>query len=123
MLIRRFLLRWLINFLGLWTAATLLSGISYGDQVRVLIIAALVFSIVNAVIRPLVVVLALPAILLTLGLFTFVVNALMLYLVTVFYPQFQVSGFGQALLAVIIIWVVNYLLTDVMEGGRREASV
>lgn len=123
MLIRKFILRWLLNFLGLWTAASLLSGIQYNDQVRVLIIAALVFSIVNAFIRPLVILLALPAIVLTLGLFTFVVNAFMIYLVTVFYHPFQVASFGQALLAAIIVWFVNYLLTDVLEGSRHAKSV
>ena len=107
--------RWLINFLGLWTAASLLTGISYGNRTSVLIVAALIFSIVNALVRPLIIVLALPAILLTLGFFTLVVNAFMLYLVTLLYPAFRVDTFWQALLAVAIVWVVNYLLTDVME--------
>lgn len=114
-MIRTFLLRWLINFLGLWTATTLLTGISYGNQMRVLIVAALIFSIVNALIRPLIIVLALPAILLTLGVFTLVINAFMLYLVTLLYPAFHVTSFWQAILGVMIVWVVNYLLTDVME--------
>jgi putative membrane protein len=114
-MIRRFLLRWLINFLGLWAAASLLTGITYGNQTRVLIAAALIFSVVNALIRPLIIVLALPAIVLTLGLFTLLINAFMLYLVTLIYPAFHVSSFLQAILGVMIVWVVNYLLTDVME--------
>lgn len=113
-----FLLRWLTNIIGLWAAASVLAGVSYGDRIGTLVWAALIFSIVNALIRPLVVVLALPAIVLTLGLFIFVVNAFMLYLVTVFYHQFQVSSFGQALLAVFIVWVVNYVLTTVTQGRR-----
>jgi putative membrane protein len=122
-MIRKLILRWFINFLGLWAAASLLSGINYGDQLWVLVWAALIFSIVNALLRPLIIVLALPAIVLTLGLFTFVVNAFMLYLVTVLYPAFQVNSFGQALLAVLIVWVVNYLFTNLIEGGKREAAV
>ncbi len=118
-MIRKFILRWLINFLGLWAAASLLGGVDYGDQVRVLIFASLIFSIVNAFIRPLVIVLALPAIVLTLGLFIFVVNALMLYLVTIFYPALQISSFWQAILAAVIIWAVNFLLTDVMENAKK----
>jgi len=114
-MIRSFVLRWLINFLGLWAAATLLTGISYGNQMSVLIVAALIFSIVNALIRPLIVVLALPAILITMGFFMLVINAFMLYLVTLLYPAFHVTSFWLALLAVAIVWVVNYLLTDVME--------
>ncbi len=122
-MIRRFILRWFINFLGLWAAANLLSGVDYGNHIAALVWASLIFSIVNALIRPLVIVLALPAIILTLGLFILVVNALMLYLVTVFYEPFQVSSFGQAILAVIIVWVVNYLFTYVLEGVRRESAV
>jgi putative membrane protein len=114
-MIKSFLLRWLVNFFGLWTAATLLTGISYQEHYRVLIWAALIFSIVNALIRPLVVLLTLPAIVLTLGLFTLIINTLMLYLVTFFYHRFQVHSFGSALMAVIIVWIVNYLLNDVIE--------
>src|SRR6266571_5364237 len=103
-MIRKFILRWLVNFLGLWAAAELMSGsINYNDKIRVLVIAALIFSLVNAIIRPLLVLLALPAIVLTLGLFTFVVNAFMLYLVTLVYPSFQLRSFWTALIAAIII--------------------
>jgi putative membrane protein len=123
MTIRRFLLRWFINFLGLWAAATLLTGVNYDGKILVLVWAALIFSMVNAMIRPLIIVLALPAIILTLGLFTLVINALMLYLVTLLYDQFHVASFGQALMAVVIVWVVNYLFTDVIEGGRSENAV
>lgn len=120
-MLRTFALRWLVNFLGLWAASELLTGISYGDKLGVLLVAALVFSLVNAVVRPLVVILSLPAIVLTLGLFTFVVNTFMLYLVTYFYPKFHIRSFGSALAAVIIIWVVNYLLTDILEPRRAKS--
>lgn len=114
-MIKSFLLRWLVNFLGLWMAATLLTGISYQNTFRVLILASLIFSVVNALIRPLIILLTLPAIVLTLGLFTFVINTLMLYLVTFFYHRFQVRSFWSGILAVIIIWIVNYLLNDLIE--------
>ncbi len=120
-MLRKFILRWLVNFLGLWAAAELMTGsIDYQDSMWVLIIAALIFSLVNAFIRPLVVILSLPAIVLTLGLFTFVVNAFMLYLVTVLYPSFAVRSFWTAVLAAIIIWVVNYLLTDLLESKHEK---
>jgi len=118
-MVRRFLLRWLINFLGLWVAASLLTGVTYDDRMSVLLIASCIFSVVNALIRPLIILLALPAIVLTLGIFTLVVNAFMLYLTTLIYPALHLSSFWQALLAVMIIWVVNYLLTDVMENTRE----
>lgn len=109
-LIKNFILRWLVNFLGLWAAATLLSGIDYSGRLRVLIWAALIFSIVNAVLRPLIVLLTLPAIVLTLGLFMLVINSFMLYMVTFLYPKFTITSVRSAIMAVIIIWGVNYLL-------------
>ncbi len=121
-MIRQFLMRWFINFVGLWVAAWLLSGINY-DNIYVLVWASLIFSVVNALIRPIAIVLSLPAIVLTLGLFTFVVNALMLYLVTVLYDPFQVASFWQAILAVLVVWIINYLFTSLIEGARREGTI
>jgi putative membrane protein len=121
-MIRKFSLRWLVNFLGLWAAAVLMSGsIDYGDKLRVLIIAAFVFSLVNAIIRPVIVILSLPAIVLTLGLFTFIVNAGMLYVVTLIYPSFHLRSFLTALIAAFIIWIVNYTLNDLLEPKREES--
>jgi putative membrane protein len=122
-MIRKFILRWLVNFLGLWAAAELMSGsVNYDDRLGVLVVAALIFSLVNAFIRPLILILSLPAIVLTLGLFTFVVNAFMLYLVTVLYPRFHLRSFWTAVIAAVIIWIVNYLLTDLLEP-RNEKSI
>jgi putative membrane protein len=122
-MIRVFILRWLVNFLGLWAAAELMTGsIDYNDRYQVLIIAALIFSLVNAIIRPIIILLSLPAIVLTLGLFTLVINAFMLFLVTKIYPAFHLRSFWTAILATIIIWVVNYLLFQLLEP-KREKSV
>jgi putative membrane protein len=121
-MLRKFALRVLVNFLGLWAAAELMTGsIGYNDKLTVLVIAALIFSIVNAVIRPLVILLSLPAIVLTLGLFTLVINALMLYLVTKIYPSFHLRSFWTAVIATVIIWVVNYLLTELLEPKRAKS--
>ncbi|HVQ44555.1 MAG TPA: phage holin family protein [Candidatus Saccharimonadia bacterium] len=120
-MLRKFALRVLVNFLGLWAAAELMSGsIDYNDKLRVLVVAALIFSIVNAVLRPLVVILSLPAIVLTLGLFTLVVNAFMLYLVTKIYPAFHLRSFWTAVVATVIIWIVNYLLTELLEPKHAQ---
>jgi putative membrane protein len=121
-MLRKFLLRVLVNFLGLWAAAELMTGsIAYNNRLGVLVIAALIFSLVNAIIRPLVVILSLPAIVLTLGLFTLVINAFMLYLVTKIYPSFQLRSFWTAVVATAIIWVVNYLLTELLEPKRAKS--
>jgi putative membrane protein len=120
-MIRVFTLRWLVNFLGLWAAAQLMTGsISYDDRLGVLVVAALIFSLVNAIIRPLVVLLSLPAIVLTLGLFTLVINAFMLWLVTLVYRSFQLRSFWTAVIATVIIWVVNYLLTELLEPKHAK---
>ncbi len=119
-MLKQFLLRWLANFVGLLIASNLVSGISYGDKVRYLVLAALIFSIVNALIRPLVIILSLPAIVLTLGLFTLVVNTLMLYLVTIFYHRFHIDSFWAGLLAVMIVWMANYLLNDLYKLRKTK---
>jgi putative membrane protein len=118
-MLRKFTLRWLVNFLGLWASAELMTGsIDYSSKWHVLAIAALIFSVVNAVIRPLVILLSLPAIVLTLGFFTLIINAFMLYLVTKIYPVFHLRSFWTAVVATVIIWIVNYLLTDLLEPKR-----
>ena len=101
-----------MNFLGLWVAAELFPAIQYGDKIRFLLLAALIFAVVNALIRPLLVILSLPAIMVTFGLFTLVVNTFMLYITSFFYPKFEVNSFAQAIGAVIIIWLVNFLMDD-----------
>lgn len=117
----RFLSRLIANTLGLWLAARLLSGVSYGDDLWVLLIAALIFSLVNMLIKPLLVILSLPAIIFSLGLFMLIINGFMLYLVTLIYPQFTVDSFGAALLTVIIVWLVNYLVSMLSDRGEQHA--
>jgi putative membrane protein len=76
----KFLLRWLINALGLYIAGRMVHGINLGDNVGVVLGVALVFGLVNALIRPVLSLLTCPLIILTLGLFTLVINAVMLLL-------------------------------------------
>jgi len=117
----RFLIRWLVCSLGLWIAAGLLgSGISYQSKAGVVIIAGLLLAIVNVILRPLVVILSLPAILLTLGLFMVVVNGFMVFLVSKLYTPLHVEDFWAAMLAGIIIGLVNYLVTAILEM-RKDA--
>lgn len=119
-LLARFFVRWLVSSLGLWLAANLLGAgrIDYQNQARVIIIAGLVLALVNMFIKPLVVVLSLPAILLSLGLFTLIINGLMILLVSHLYNSFQVSGLWAAVLAGIIVGLVNYLVTTIVD--RKE---
>lgn len=110
------------NACGIYFASRLLSQISYQESFFSLLIAATILSVLNAVIRPLVVILALPAYVITLGLFSLVVNALMLYLVDFLYSPFNVSGLLAPILAGIIIGLVNYILTRVFDTVSDEKS-
>jgi len=117
--LKRFLILWAANGIGLFLAAGLLSGIDYGNNLAALLIASLVFGVINSLIRPLVVILSLPAIILTMGLFTLVVNALMLYLTSRIYPNFQVKSIWSAIAAVAIVWLVNYVFDIFATKGEK----
>lgn len=114
--ISRFLIRWLVSSLGLWIAAGLLSNsISYGDSIGFVIIAGLILAIINIFIKPVVVILSLPAILFTLGLFMVVVNGFMVFLASKLYGPLEVTNFWAAILAGMVIGLVNYLVTAILE--------
>jgi len=103
-----FVLRLLIAALGLWLAATLVPGVRF-DGIGTLAGAALLLGIVNAVIRPIAVLLTLPFTIITLGLFLWVVNAAMLGLVAAILGGFHLAGFGSALLAAMIVSVTAWI--------------
>lgn len=112
----RFLIRWFVCGLGLWIAAGLLGDrIDYDSRIGVVIVSGLILAIVNAIIKPIVVILSLPAILFSLGLFMIVINGFMVYLVGWLYPQMQIATFGTAMLAGLVIGLVNYLVSVILE--------
>lgn len=112
----RFVIRWFVSALGIWLAATLLGGtIDYGQSLLVIIVSGLILAIINAVIKPIVIILSLPAILFSLGLFMIVINGLMVTLVSWLYSPLQVTNFGAAMLAGMVIGLVNYLVTTILE--------
>ncbi len=112
----RFLLRWGVCTLGLWIAAGILGNrISYANSIWSVVIAGLFLAIINMVIKPIVVILSLPALLFTLGLFMIVINGLMVLLVSKLYGSLQVANFWAAMLAGMIIGLVNYLVTAIVE--------
>jgi putative membrane protein len=103
-----FILRVLIAALGLWLATEWVSGITV-TTAATLIFAALLLGVVNAIVRPIVVLLTLPVTLITLGLFLLVVNAAMLGLVAAFLPGFSIAGFWPAVWAALLISLVSWL--------------
>lgn len=112
----RFAIRWFVCSLGFWIAAGLLgSTIDYDSRLLVIVIAGFLLAIINAVIKPILVLLSLPAILFSLGLFMVVINGLTVWLVSSLYPPLEVASFGTAMLAGIIIGLVNYLVTTILE--------
>ncbi len=118
-MLKRFLLSWGANFVGLTIAALLLSGIQYQDKIRVLVIASLIFGLVNAFLRPIVVLFSLPAIMLTLGLFSLVINTLMLYVTSLLYKPFNITSVWAAVGAVIIVWLVNYGVDSLVKEKKQ----
>jgi putative membrane protein len=116
----RFLIRWLVCSLGLWIAAGLLSSsITYGSRFGVIIIAGLILAIINVIIKPIIVIFSLPAILLTLGLFMIVVNGFMVFLVSKLYTPLHITDFWAAIFAGMVIGLVNYLVTAILEDTKR----
>jgi putative membrane protein len=120
--VSKLLVRWICNVIALFVAAWILSGISYGDQWWTLFIAAAVFTLVNAWVKPILAVLSIPFIIVTLGLFYFLINVLMLYLTDWLVPDFEIKTFWWAVLAAIIVSIVNGLLNLFLpddDGDRR----
>ncbi len=114
----RIVLRWFVCSLGLWIAGGILGQrISYDRSLGVILIAGLMLAIVNAVIKPIVVIMSLPAILFSLGLFMIVINGLMVLLVSKLYTDLYVTNFGVAMLAGMVIGLVNYLVSTILEEG------
>lgn len=113
-----FLLRWLLNSFGLWIAFRLFGTGYESDTIdagaSVFLVAGLIFSIVNSVLRPLVIVVSLPAILLTLGLFTFIVNGLMVYISLALTPGLQMT-FWNSVITGIILSLINYIVSSAVE--------
>lgn len=104
-----FLLHLLLTAGALLIVARLVSGVFVGGFGSALI-GALVLGLVNAVVRPIMIVLTLPLTILTLGLFLFVINALMLWLMAAIVPGIRIRGFGAALLGSLLLTLLNLLI-------------
>jgi putative membrane protein len=104
-----FLLRWLLRAIAIALTAYLLPGVRLSGFAAALITAA-VLGLINTFIRPLILLFTLPINILTLGLFTFVINALLILLTSAIVPGFAVAGFGWALIFSLVLAIVNYLL-------------
>lgn len=106
----RFLLVWLVNTLALVAVAYLLPSVTIASP-QAAIIAALVLGLVNAVIRPVLVLLTLPVTVLTLGLFILVINALLFWAVASFVPGFDVAGFWSAFVGALVFSIISFVVS------------
>lgn len=106
---KAFILHLVLTAIALIVVANVVGGVHVGGFFSALI-AALILGLVNAFVRPVMVLLTLPLTIVTLGLFLFVVNALMFWLAAALVPGFQISGFGAALLGSLLLTVLNILI-------------
>jgi putative membrane protein len=107
---------WASNVLGIWVTSLIFDGVTYDDKVWVLAVAGLVLFLANAIIRPIVIILTLPAVILTLGILLLFINAFTLWIADKIVPPFEVSG------SVIIIWLVNMIVYGIFRPENRETK-
>jgi putative membrane protein len=126
-----FFVRWILNSFGIWIAVRLLGTAHFmnGDQstnsIGIFLLAGLVFSVINTILKPIFTIISLPIILLTLGLFTVIVNGLLVYISLRFIPQLSMT-FSSSILAGIILSLVNYIVSAALELkkiGRSAGGV
>ncbi len=115
-----FILRGVIAALGLWAATKMLAGLTI-DTPTTLILAGLLLGLVNAIVRPFALLLSLPALIFTLGLFLLVVNAAMIGLVAFFLPGFDVHGLGAGILAAIVTGIVSWIGHAIVRPDEKRA--
>jgi putative membrane protein len=115
-----FLIRAVVVGIGLWLASKIVPGVDF-NSTGTLIAAALLLGVINAIVRPVIVILTLPITLLTLGLFLLVINALMIMLVAWFLPGFLVAGFWSAIFAAVIVSLTSWVMSGwIGPRGRVE---
>jgi putative membrane protein len=119
---RHFIVRWAVTTIAVMVASSLIHGIHY-DSIASLIAAALLLGILNAFLRPILLILSAPLILLTLGFFILVVNGLMLFFVPGIVIGFHVDTFGSAFWGAIIISIVSWMLSAFFRGSDGRVHV
>ena len=114
------LLRWLLNTVALLIVAKVVPGFHYHHDLVTLAIAALVLGLLNAIIRPILVILTFPLTIVTLGLFLFVVNAIMLELTAWLVPGFRIDDFVTAILGAVVLAIVSLFTSWIGRVAERR---
>ena len=120
--LKEFIQRWVIITVAVLVAAQIVKGIRY-DSKQALVIATLVLGLLNAFLRPILLLLSLPLVIFTLGLFTWIINALLLLGVGQIIKGFHVENFSSALWGSLIISVISVLLNSMTGTGNARISV
>jgi putative membrane protein len=121
--VKRFIQSWLINTFAVLVSVYVVPGIHYSKPVD-LLAASLLLGILNAVLRPVLLFLALPLLILTLGLFTLVINAVVLYFVGyLLRPLFYVDSFGAAIWGALIIGIISIILNTLTGAGHSRIHI
>ncbi|WP_394762994.1 phage holin family protein [Phenylobacterium sp.] len=118
-MLTKLIVRVIFGALGLWVASKLVAGITVSGPTA-LVLAALLLGVVNAIVRPVIVILTLPLTLVTLGLFLLIVNAGMILLVSMVVPGFHVHGLIAGVLAAVITGVSSWIGGMILRDDRRE---
>ena len=116
------LIRWLVIAAAILLASTILPGIHVASLTTA-IVAAAILGIINTFLRPVLLILTLPLTILTLGIFAFVLNALMLLLVAYFVPGFEVDGFFWAFLGALVISIVSWIANRFVNKSNNKPGV
>jgi putative membrane protein len=117
-MIRDLAFRFVGNLAALWVACAIFDDMTYGDSFGVLVLAALVFTIVNFFIKPILAILSIPFIIITFGIAYFVINMLMLVLTGAVVDEFDVGSFWTVVGATIVIWFVNTIISMLLRDVR-----
>ncbi len=120
--LKSFLARWLVNTVAVMVAANVIKGIGF-DTLWGLLVASLLLGIFNALLRPLLLLLSLPLVILTLGLFTLVINALMLYFVGQLVKSFHVADFWAAFWGALVVSLVSLVLNTITGTGDSRIEI
>ena len=119
-----FVLRWVLCAIGLWISVRLFGVENYNSleqNIIVYLLAGLIFSIVNSVLKPIVTILSLPFVLVTLGLFMLVINGFMVWLTVALAPGIEMT-FGWSIISGIILSLVNYLVGEIRDLTVKESK-
>lgn len=116
----RFLVRWGVSVLGLWIASEILGNesLSFGGRVSAVLVSGFILALVNTVVRPIIVLFTLPAVLLTLGIFMVFINGFMIMIAAWLYGPLEVAGYGIAIITGIVVGLVNWLVSVLLEDNK-----